>query len=372
MKTLQFLALATVITFTACEKKNDLEAKKVQLAEFKKEAADLNLKIRDLEKQITAIAGNSVEDGNAKLVSTQTITAGTFNHYIDVQGKLDSDKNITITPLAAGRVEKILVTKGQQVKSGQVLARIDGDIYQKGIDELKTQLSFAATVYEKQKKLWDQKIGTEMQYLSAKNNKEGLENKLAILNEQYSSTIIKSTISGTVDEIFLKEGENVAPTTQSFRVVNTADFKIKAEIPESYISKIKQGDAATIYLPDLGDTITTKVKTISDIINPINRSFAIELGIPAKINNLKANMIAYVKIQDYSKPAVISIPVNAVQHGEEGDYVFVANGNTAQKKMITLGNTYRSTVEVLNGLNVGDKLITVGYQELVDGQKIKF
>jgi len=365
-----FFYVSLAVALFACKPATDLEKKEAELAEYKKQYEELEGKIASLEKEI-AEAGGKKNVTKPVYVAVDTLQPGVFRHYVEVQGKVDTDKNITLVSKASGTVEKIYVQKGQFVKAGTLLASIDDAIIKTSIEEVNTALSFAASVYDKQKRLWDQKIGTEIQYLSAKNNKESLERKKESLIEQYKLTKIKAPIDGTIDEIFPNQGEVTAPGAPVFRIINSSNFKILAEIPESYVSKIRKGDEAILSFPDVEETATSKVTVVSDVVNPINRSFQVELD-AKNIKKLKANLIANVKIKDYEKSDVITIPINVIQHSELGDYVFVVEKGVAVKKMITTGKTYKTSAEVLSGLNKGDKLITVGYQDVVDGQPVIF
>ncbi len=366
-----FFYISLAVAMFACKSANNLEKKEAELADYKKQYEELETKIASLEKEISQAGGKKNVVTKPVYVSIDTLEPGVFRHYVEVQGKVDTDKNITLVSKASGTIEKIYVQKGQYVKAGTLLASIDDAIVQKGIEEVNTQLSFATNVYEKQKRLWDQKIGSEIQFLSAKNNKESLERRKESLIEQHQLTKIKSPIDGVVDEIFPNQGEVTAPGAPAFRVVNSSAFKILAEIPESYVSKIRKGDEAILTFPDVEETAKSKVTVVSDVVNAINRSFQVELDAKS-IKNLKANLIANVKIKDYEKANAIIIPINVIQHSDQGDYVFIADKGVAVKKMITTGKTYHSSAEVLSGLSKGDKLITVGYQDIVDGQPVTF
>ncbi len=363
------LFIALIISFTGC-KKNDKEEKKKKLAELKKEAAKINSEITNLEREL----GPATNDENAtrqKFVSVQTVSNQSFAHYIEVNGLVESDKNITISAKSAGSITHVSAERGQKVRKGQVLASIDAAIVQKGIDELKSGLELANTIYEKQKNLWSQKIGTEIQYLQAKNNKESLEKKLASLQEQYDLSLIRSTIDGTVDEVFIREGENIAPGLPAFRVVGGTDYKITAQIPESFVSKVSRGNEVEVYIPDLQQTIKSKISNVSSVIGATNRTFSIEVLLQKLPANIKANLVAQVRIRDYSKEQAIVVPINIIQHSEEGEYVFVAEGEVAKRKNVKVGQTYKSQAEIQDGLKPGEKVITAGYLDLVDGQQIK-
>ncbi len=271
-----------------------------------------------------------------------------------------------------GSVEHVYVVKGQQVQKGALLAKTDGEQINKGIQEVDKALELANQLYDKQKRLWDQQIGTEVQYLQAKNQKEALESKKATLQEQYSKTSLRAPFSGVIDEVYTKEGQLLAPGMPAFRLVNANDLKLVAAVSESYVSNVRVNQDAIVTFPDLNKTIHTKVKVVGDVINPVNRTFQVDLDLKQDKNSLKANMISYIKIKDYSNPSVITIPVNLVQRNNDKNYVYVVDGKVSAKRFVTLGKYYDNSVEVLDGLKEGEKLITIGYQDLVEGQPIKF
>lgn len=370
MKKVTSITLSTalfIILFTSCGKKE----KTVQLEELRKQQSDLSAQIKTLEDEINK-ANPKSNSGKTIQVSIKSIEIKPFYHFIDVQGKVTSDKNITITTKVPGSVTKVYVTRGQFVKQGTLLATIDAEQIIKGLDEAKTSLNFVTELYNKQKSLWDQKIGTEIQFLQAKNQKESLEKKIASLNVQYESFKIKAPIDGTLDEVILKEGELTSPGYPAFKIVNNSAFKATAEIAESYVEKVQKGNKVMITFPDINETITKNIDNVSDVINIINRTFNVEVNLGAS-NKYKTNMITFFKIQDYVSNSAISIPINLIQNSEvDGDHIFVAENGKAVKRKITLGKTYGNEAEVISGLKSGDKIITVGYQELTDGQAIKF
>ncbi len=372
MKTQNTILLAIVLAvLTACGTKVD--AIKKEIAEKKKAQSELKAELEQLEKDLIA-AGDSSAFPKAKVkdISVTTITPKGFQHYLEIQGKVDSDKNVLVSSMAAGTIMKIQVNRGDYVKKGSVLAIIDGEVISRGIEELQTNIALTKIIYEKQKNLWDQKIGTEVQYLQAKTTYEGLQKKLEQLKEQESAYRIKATIDGTIDEIYPNEGELTAPGAPAFRIVNTSGFKATADIGEGYIDKVKKGNKVLLYFPDIDYTIETYVKVISDVISPVNRTFAVEFDLKNAPKNLKANMLTYVKIQDYTKPSAIVIPVNVIQHSESGDFVYTVKNNKAVKTIIKTGTVYRTDAEIVSGLNEGDQIITVGYQDMVEGQTVKF
>jgi RND family efflux transporter MFP subunit len=274
-----------------------------------------------------------------------------------------------------GVITSVLVKEGDRVSKGQTLAVIDDAVLRQSVEELKTGLDLASTVFEKQQNLWNQKIGSEVQYLQAKNNKEGLERKLATLNSQLAMARITSPISGVIDEVNIKPGEAAAPGLGVIRVVNLSEVKVKARIADSYINAVKKGDEVKITLPDIKEEFSGKVSFVGQVVNPQSRTFDIEVSLKNRDEKLKPNMLAVVNINDKTVKDAIVIDANFVQQSESGDIVFVAgtegNSQKAEMRKVKTGLTYNGQVEVLEGLKAGERLITSGYQDLVDGQVIK-
>lgn len=358
--------LSIVGTLVACSAPSNED----KLAELKSKAADLNKEISELETLI-AKSDTTKKDAGLK-VGVSKIENSTFVHNIEVQGKIDSDKNVRLSSTIGGTVDQIYVSKGQSVAKGALLLRTDGDQILKALDEVNNALDLANQLYDKQKRLWDQKIGTEVQYLQAKNQKEGLEKKKASIETQYENTKIRAPYAGVIDEVYAKVGEMLPPGVPALRIVNSNELKLVANVSESYVSNIKAGQPVEVYFPDLKKTIQSKVYVVGDVIDPVNRTITIEMALAQDKNAYKANMIAYIKIKDYQKASSIAIPVNVVQRNGNENYVYVAVGNKTVKKNIVLGKVYKNQIEVLSGLSIGDMLITVGYQDLVDGQLISY
>lgn len=342
--------------------------KKAQLEKLKKEYSDLGDKIKTLEKEIAAEGGAKTEKSTE--VTTIDIDITPFDHYLEVQGKIDGDENVSVSPKTIGIITSIEVKEGQAVTKGQVLAHIDDAVMKKSIAELDSTLVYATNLYNKQKKLWDQKIGSEVQYLTAKNTKESLESKKKTLKEQLDMYKIISPINGTVEEIPIKIGQSAAPGIAAFRVVNLSKVKVVSDIAETYSAKIKNGNNVKIYFPDLDKEIDAKITFASKYINAINRTFVVESKLTNTSDEYRANMVAVVKINDYHVDSAIVIPVNAIQNIDSKDYVYLSVSGKATKTQITTGKTYNGYTEVLSGLKKGDKLISVGYQNLEDGEKI--
>ena len=366
------ILLAISILFFGCG--SSAPDKKSELDKLKKEEATLSDKIKKLETEIAA------SDTTTKIkmldVEVTPVAAIPFKSYVQVQGKLDADENVNVSAQMGGTVKSIYVKEGDNVKAGQILAELDDAVMRQGIEELKNQLAFASDLYNKQKNLWDQKIGSEVQFLSAKNNKEAMEKKMQTMNEQLDMYKIKSPINGTVDEVSLKLGQIAAPGLPAVRVVNMNSLKVKADIAESYAGKIREGNSVLLEFPDMNKTMDLKVSFVSRVINSMNRTFSVQVNVPAD-PDLHPNMISHLNIVDYQTLSSIVIPLNVVQNSENGYYVFLSVKNekgksVAHKQMVKTGRDYKGQIEILEGLKEVDSLITTGYQDVEDGEFLKF
>ncbi|MDD2529046.1 MAG: efflux RND transporter periplasmic adaptor subunit [Lentimicrobiaceae bacterium] len=373
MKTLikKSLILTAVVLFAvACNKPAD---KKAQLADLKKQRDELNMQIQSLEQEL----GGSDSLANKKMTTVAITEAekSSFDHYIEVQGKVDGEDNIAVSAQTPGLITAVLVKEGDAVKKGEVMALTDNSVLQQQIENVKTQLNFATNLYNKQKALWDQEIGSEVQYLTAKNNKESLEANLAALNDQLEMTKIKSPINGTVEEVNLKVGQMASPGMPAVRVVNFSSAKVVADISETYASRVKKGDKVIVFFPDFKKEIETKIHFTSKYINPVNRTFLTEVKLRPSDIEYRANMLAVVKINDYTNPSTFVIPVSLLKDSSSGKYIYTAkeeNGRLiARRKIVEVGRTYNGMAEIISGLEKGDKIITTGYNNLVEGQLIK-
>jgi membrane fusion protein, multidrug efflux system len=371
MKTRIVLAFLILIV-VSCGKNDDKTAK---LQKLKDQRDKINTEIEKLEIEIKK-NGNTAINNNPVAVNVNTVVPKEFKHYIEVQGKIDGEENVSVSAQTMGVIKAIYVKAGQTVKKGQVLADIDADVLYQSLAEVQQQLQFATDLYNKQKSLWDKKIGSEVQYLTAKNNKESMEKRSNTLKDQIDMYKIKSPINGTVEDLPIKIGQNIAPGLTAVRVINFSSVKAIAEVAEAFSSKIKMNDDVKIFFPDLNKEISSKISFTSKFINPVNRTFVVESKFVPEGDNVSANMIAIVKINDYVKESAIVIPVNIIQNSMGSKYVFVVkqenNKKVARKQDIQPGLTYNGLVEVLSGLNSGDQIITIGYQDLKEGQIINF
>jgi len=357
-------ALATLF-LAACGNSKDPKA---ELAKLQKQQAETQAKITALE----ATNKTAAPAQPAVPVTATVIKPESFTSYLEVQGHVDFDQNATVPARMAGTLTSVRVRRGDRVGRGQVLATIDASVLDASVAELRTRLDLARVVYEKQKSLWDQQIGTEIQYLTAKNNYNALQRSLATLNQQRAMYRIVAPFGGTVDEVLPKLGEAVAPGVPVVRLLSGQGGKIVADVSENYGSSLKAGDAALVKLPDLGDEeFPTTVRAVSRGISAVSRTFTVELKVPAKYaGQLRPNQVAQVRIQNYRTQSVPVLPVDAVQKDETNSFVFVVQGGKAMKRIIKTGKTYNGKVEVSSGLKADDKVITAGYQNLNEGQTV--
>ncbi|MEQ1587683.1 MAG: efflux RND transporter periplasmic adaptor subunit [Cyclobacteriaceae bacterium] len=347
--------------------------KAAKLEKLKSEQATLTKEIESLEKEL-AVQNPQEVVVRMKDIGVVEIAPRKFDYYIHTQGMVESEQNILVSAKAMGVISSVLVTEGQSVVKGQVLAKIDDAITTSSIEEVKASLQLATTVYERQKSLWDKKIGTEIQYLQAKNNKESLEKRLVTLNEQLDMYRIKSPISGTVDAVNVKIGENASPGAPAFRVINIADLKVKANVSEAYVTTVKKGNLVRISFPDQDEPIEARVSFVGRNIDPLSRSFPVEVELPHTVD-LRPSMTAVLRIIFQSEPQALCVPINVVQeiNGQKVVYVMESDGkySVARRKVIEVGGIYDNLAEVKSGLKAGDKVITVGYQGLNDGEFVK-
>jgi len=376
MKTIKLSIAGIIVLFLMISCSSNKQA---QLDKLKQQQTEIADKIKLLEAAIGSGSKDSMNPLKFKLVGLKDVSSNTFDHFIRVQGKLDGDQNAAVFAEAPGTVSSKFADVGQKVVKGQVLAQIDDQQYRSQMQGLETQYKFASDMYDKQKRLWDQKIGSEVQYLQSKTNKESLEKQISSLKQQVDKFKIKSPIDGNIEECNIKVGGVVSPDPRlaAYRVVAFKNLKISAEVSEAYSAKVKVGDKLVVLFPDINKQFEAKVTFVSKYINPVNRTFIIE----TKLENdnfvdLKANMVAIIQINDYHADKAIQVPMNLVQNDQIGTYVYVVRPkdkfNAAFKQPVVLGISYNGVTEVLNGLTAGDKVIAIGYQELVDGEYIRF
>jgi len=350
--------------------------KQSRLEALKKQHDKISKKIDKLEGEIASESDSAYVEPVGTYVSVQEVQFQPFNHYIEVMGKLDGDDNLAIYPEVMGVVVEVNAKAGQHVSAGQVMAIINDAAYQEQLKTLQTTYALAVETFQKQENLWKQQIGSEIQYLQAKTNKESLESQIASINKQIDMTRIKSPISGDVEESMIKVGQAVSPSMPAFRVVNFSNLKVTADVAEAYTSKINTGDEVIVYLPDIKREINARVTFCSKYINTTNRTFSVEARLQTVSGNLKANMVAVLKINDYNSPNAVVLPINVIQTDNKGKFVLIAkeenNQYIAYKQPMQTGQIYNGLAEIADGLEPGVKVITSGYMNLNEGQIIRF
>lgn len=381
----KILTLSAFVTLiVACGNKGSLAEKKAKLEKLKTET-------KTLEEEIAKLDTSKKEDV-AKLIGVTTLATADFKHFIELQGKVDAENISYVSPrLGGGQVKQIYIVKGQQVSKGQLLLKLDDAVIKQSIvaakqslETIKTQLTLAKDLFNRQSNLWKQGIGTEVQVISAKTQVETLEKQLAAGNEnvktaqeQMSATSVFADVDGVVDELNVRVGEmftGMSAVGAQIKIVNTSSLKVVTEVPENYASKVKVGSKLIVILNDINKTYTTSLSFLSRTINANNRSFTAEAKLPHD-GLARPNQNAQVKIEDYNVANAIAIPVNTVQTDDKGKYVYVAiqEGSKiiARKKQISVGELNGALIEVKTGLAAGDKLITEGFQNVYEGQLLK-
>lgn len=362
MKKIALFGLVCMIAFS-CSPDN-----KSKLDKLKKQKEKIEQEIAMLES-----ASDSNNNENKKLirVNISSLAPQEFNHFVEVQGKVDGEDNIAVSSKMMGVVTQVYVKEGDNVRKGQILAELDAEVLKTSLKELESALDFVNDLYEKQKNLWEKKIGSEVQYLTAKNNKESMENKLKTLKEQMDLYKITAPINGTVEEVSLRVGQAANPGLPAFRVVNFSRVKVVADVSEVYSARVKTGADVVIEFPDLNVIKMAKVTFTSRYINPVNRTFFTEMRLPFNNTDFRANMIAVVKINDYKAKDAIVIPVNIIQSDGKGKFVYIVesgkNQTVARKRYVKEGQSYNGLLEIKEGLQANDKVITSGFEFLADG-----
>ncbi|HEX8269928.1 MAG TPA: efflux RND transporter periplasmic adaptor subunit [Flavobacterium sp.] len=344
------------------------------IAKMKERRTQLQAEITALDAAIGAKDTVKVQS----LVAVTTVKDTAFTHYLEVQGNITTDQNIIIYPQYSGVLTSLNVKAGQSVRKGQVLGRIDDGGLSQQVAQLEAQYALSRTTYERQKRLWDQKIGSEIQFLQAQTDMQSRQKAVAQIRAQLAKTVVTAPFAGVIDEIITDRGQVVSPAQGLMRIVNLSNMYVTTDVPEAYIGKVKVGTPVTVELSSLGKTYTGKVRQVASNINPQNRSFGIEVSVPNSDNNLRPNQVAKLKIVDYSSKNAIVVPANVVLEDAKGaKYVYVvdgadANSGTAKKVMVKTGQTADNNTEILSGLNANDLIVTEGVNNIAEGTKLNF
>ncbi len=370
MRFSQLFTLLIIFTTISCEKnqKGDLDKLKTDLDKLKLERTTLDKEISVLEAEYDKQNPKKLK---ATSVYVETVELQNFEKYLKLQGKVDAKNNVLANARTPGVVTRIVVSNGQRVGKGQVLAYLDDNVLAQGIKEADVQIAFARDLYNRQNKLWSQDIGTQVQLATAKNNYDSAIKRKNSLLSQKELYLVKSPISGIVDNLTVKVGEMMSPGSPlGIRVVNDKNLKILAEIGEGYLSSINSGDKVSVNFPDVKDSIQTRVSYVSRTIDEINRSFRLEINLPYN-SKLKPNMLAELKIASYTNPKVIVVNFGVIQNDSTGDYIMVIRQGKLTKARIRKGESYNGKIEILDGLLINDQIITAGFEGLQEIDEVK-
>jgi RND family efflux transporter MFP subunit len=354
---------------------NNLETIRKKRGELVNEQQALNDNIKLLDEKIKMLDSSK----NIPLITTFTAKTEVFHHVIELQGNVTTKNLLTITPEYSGILTKVYVKEGQNVNKGQLLAKIDDGGLSQQIAQVKIQTDLAKTTFERQKRLWAQKIGSEIQFLQAKSTYEAQRESLNQLNQQMSKTMVRAPFSGTIDDVITEAGNVVgAGQTPLLRIVNLDNMYVETEIPERYISAVTKGKNVTVELPVLGQTIDTNIRQAGDVINPANRTFKAEIGIPNKAKNIKPNLTARLKINDYTNKNALLISQSVISENAEGaQYVYVVEDKNSsgigvvKRVIIETGKTQGDNIEVLTGIENGTEIVKEGARSVRNGQSVE-
>jgi membrane fusion protein, multidrug efflux system len=367
--------LASILIFVNCSKNPEAE-KAAKIKELKAEKEKFQKEIDKIDEQLVKLEAKKELE---TLVSVKTVGDTIFNHSLDIQGNVTTRENILVQPEMPGTLVALLVKTGQRVSKGQILARVDDSGMSSQLASIENQAALAKTAFERQKNLWDQKIGSEIQYLQAQTQMISAQKSVQQIKSQLAKSVIKAPFSGTIDEVFVERGQVVAPSIQGLmRIVNLSNMYVQTTIPESYVGKLKIGSVVNVAIPSIGKNVVGRVSQVGNNINPTNRSFGIEVSVPNNDNLLRPNQVAKLQIIDYTNKQAITVPTNAIQEdGEKNKYVYVVDkvkskNGVAKKVIVTTGKSSGNLTEITNGLSKNDLLIIEGFNAISDGMKVNF
>jgi RND family efflux transporter MFP subunit len=370
------LLLISIIVLSSCKKEaakmpsdiDDLKASRLKLEKAKDSISTLIIKINDLIAE---------KDTTKKLlpVSVFIVKSSNYEHYISIQGNTKTDRNITVRPVASGLITGVFVKEGQRVSSNQLLFQIDDAILRNSINEISNQLTLANTTFERQKRLWDQKIGSEMQFLQAKNNKESLENRIKTLKAQLRNYKVRAPFNGIIDDLIANKGDLASPQTAMLQIVNLRHMYVESDVAENFLKSVKKGSKAIVNFASIGEEVTAKISQIGNNINPENRSFKVRIDLQNKKGHIKPNLLADIKIMDFNAKNAIVIPKNLIQIDENGhNFVFTITKdslkNIVTKKLVDVSSNYNNKSLITSGLSDSDILIDEGSRTVSNHQEV--
>ncbi|WP_108245440.1 efflux RND transporter periplasmic adaptor subunit [Muricauda brasiliensis] len=353
----------------------DIETIRSKHAEISSQKKALEAQLKSLDSAIALLDKSE----KLPLVTTIEVHPEKFDHYLELQGDVMTKQNVLIYPEMSGTLNRVYVKEGQKVSKGQLLATIDDGGLSSQLAQLKTQAELSKTTFERQKRLWEQNIGSEIQYLQAKTNYEAQQSAVKQMESQVGKSSIRAPFTGIIDDVIKDEGTVVSPGPGSevFRIVNLSNMYINVEVPESHLPNVTPGKDVKVYFPVLGDSVTTTVRQTGNFINPSNRSFTAEIPVPSLDGKVKPNLTARVMINDYTSEKAILIPQSVLSENADGEqYVYlvdadsIQNDPVAKKVVIKTGKTQGDYVEVLSGINEGDAIIDEGARSVKEGQKV--
>jgi len=380
-----YSALILTLLLSACggDKKQSTESlvESGSLEQIRKKKSELDAEQQSISAQLKQLESRiKILDPQEKipLITTLAAKEAVFMHYVELQGSVSTKQNLVIYPEYSGILTRVYVKEGQYVSKGQQLAKIDDGGLSQQVAQLQIQADLAKTTFERQQRLWNQKIGSEIQYLQAKSTYEAQQKAVNQLQQQVGKTIVRAPFSGTIDNVITEQGSVVAPgQSQLFRIVNLNDMYIETDVPERYISNVTPGKAVKVEFPILGKSLDAKIRQAGNFINPANRTFKVEVAVPNKDKTIKPNLTAKLKINDYTNKKALLIPQNIISENAEGQqYVYTVTGKKdslakAKRVIIETGKTQGDDIEVLSGLNDGDEIIQEGARSVKDGQEVK-
>ncbi|MAB48445.1 MAG: efflux transporter periplasmic adaptor subunit [Flavobacteriaceae bacterium] len=354
---------------------DNLETIRKKRGELVNEQDAINEKIKLLDEKIATL--DTVQ--HVPLITTITAKTEEFKHILELQGNVTTKDLLVITPEYNGILTNVYVKEGQQVSKGQTLAKIDDGGLSQQLAQLKIQADLAKTTYERQKRLWDQNIGSEIQYLQAKSTYESQQEAVNQMQQQIAKTVVKAPFSGTIDDVITEQGSVVAAgASPLMRIVNLNNMYIETEVPERYVTDVVKNKDVVVELPVLNKKIDTKIRQAGDVINPANRTFKVEIEVPNKDKSIKPNLTAKLKINDYTNKEAILIPQSVISENAEGEqYVYVVTNKNekgignAKRVIIETGKTQGDVIEILNGLETGAEIIKEGARSVRDGQSVE-
>ena len=371
----KIVSILLVALLAGCSNTESPEAIRAQLSALKDQSLEINHQLKELEKQLDSMESEEDMTGYVPVL-TETISKQLFEHFIIVNGKVELVEEAMVSPEANGQITKIHVSKGQRVSKGDVLITLNTSIIKNSIAELKLGLELATKIYEKQKSLWEQNIGSELQYLEAKNAKESLEHKLKTLNSQFEMSIVRAPFSGIVDDIYLKEGELASPGRAVLYLANLDKLKVITEVSETLLPKIHVGDLVNIQFPTYGDiSLKAPIHRIGNLIDQKTRTIKVEILIDNIGSKIKPNQIAMLSIKDFEEKQAMVVPSIVVKQDSRGEFLFIADKDKegkdiATKKYVKSGISYSDRTMITQGISEGQKIIVAGYNQIGNGSLI--